>query len=275
MAYLPLKDEGEISQCDFKVKKMADGDGKLVRRKIIRIDELLCNGCGSCIIACSEGAIKLADGKARVVSDAFCDGLGACIGECPTGALTIEVREAKAFDEEAARANLSQSKSHQEESAKDKTSTIQSMPISPCNAAFHKASGEGPQPHIRQLDESSQLCSWPIQMRLAHTDAPYFKDARLLIAADCSAFASTSISEFIKGRVVLIGCPKLDESPPFLEKLIEILRCNDIREITVLHMEVPCCSNLVWLVSQAIKESGKDIPLQKFICMINGSTAKE
>lgn len=276
MAYLPLKDEGEISQCDFKVKKMADGDRKLVSRKIIKIDESLCNGCGSCIIACSEGAIKLTDGKARVVSDAFCDGLGACIGECPTGALTIEVREAQAFDEEAAKANLSRSKSQQEESAKDKPSTkIQSMPISPCNAAFHKALGEGPQPHMQKLDASSQLCSWPIQMRLAHTDAPYFKDARLLIAADCSAFASTSISEFIKGRVVLIGCPKLDESPPFLEKLIEILRCNDIREITVLHMEVPCCSNLVWLVSQAIKESGKDIPLEKFICMINGSTEKE
>ena len=253
---------------------MADGDGKLVQRKIIRIDESLCNGCGSCIIACSEGAIKLTDGKARVVSDAFCDGLGACIGECPTGALTIEVREAKAFDEEAARANLSQSRSR-EELAKDKPSTIQSMPISPCNAAFHKASGEGPQRHIQRLDVSSQLCSWPIQMRLAHTDAPYFKDAGLLIAADCSAFASTSISEFIKDRVVLIGCPKLDESQPFLEKLTEILRSNDIREIAVLHMEVPCCSNLVWLVSQAIKESGKDIPLQKFICMINGSTAKE
>ena len=255
---------------------MADGDGKLVQRKIIKIDESLCNGCGSCIIACSEGAIKLADGKARVVSDAFCDGLGACIGECPTGALTIEVREAQPFDEEAARANLSRSKSQQEESAKDKPSTkIQAMPISPCHAALHKASGEGPKRHMQPLDASSQLCSWPIQMRLAHTDAPYFKDAGLLIAADCSAFASPSISEFIKDRVVVIGCPKLDENGPFLRKLIEILRCNDIREITVLHMEVPCCSNLVRLVSQAISESGKDIALEKFICMINGSTEKE
>lgn len=256
---------------------MADGDGKLVSRKIIRIDESLCNGCGSCIIACSEGAIKLADGKARVVSDAFCDGLGACIGECPTGALTIEVREAQPFDEEAASANLSRSKSQREESAKTPSPKIQSMPMpmSHCHTPFHKDSVEGPQLHMQKLNASSQLCSWPIQMRLAHTDAPYFKNARLLIAADCSAFAVPSISEFIKGRVVLIGCPKLDESPPFLEKLTEILRCNDIREITVLHMEVPCCSNLVWLVSQAIKESGKDIPLEKFICMINGSTEKE
>ena len=254
---------------------MVDGDGKLVQRKIIKIDESLCNGCGNCIVACSEGAIKLADGKARVVSDAFCDGLGACIGECPTGALTIEVREAQAFDEEAARANLSRSKGQQEESVKTPSPKIQSMPMSPCHAAFHKDSVDGPQRHIKKLDASSQLCSWPIQMRLAHTDAPYFKNARLLIAADCSAFAASSISEFIRGRIVLIGCPKLDENRPFLEKLTEILRSNDIKDITVLHMEVPCCSNLVRLVSQAIKESGKDIPLQKFICMIGGSTEKE
>ena len=265
-----------MGQPNFKVNKMEDGDGKLVQRKIIKIDESLCNGCGNCIVACSEGAIMLADGKARVVSDAFCDGLGACIGECPTGALTIEVREAQAFDEEAARANLSQSRSPREESAKNMPPTkIQSMPMSPCHAAFHKATGEGPQRHMRPLDASSQLCSWPIQMRLAHVDAPYFKNARLLIAADCSAFAVPSISEFIKGRIVLIGCPKLDETDLFLEKLTEILRSNDIKEITVLHMEVPCCSNLLRLVSQAIRESGKDIPLQKFICMIGGSTAKE
>lgn len=255
---------------------IADGDGKLVQRKIIRIDESLCNGCGSCIVACSEGAIKMADGKARVISDAFCDGLGACIGECPTGALTIEVREAQAFDLEAARENLSRSKIQQEESAKSlPAAIIQSRPISPCDSAHHKASGEGAQRHMKKLDASSQLCSWPIQMRLAHTDAPYFKNARLLIAADCSAFATPSISEFIKGRVVLIGCPKLDEKQPFLEKLTEILRSNDIKEVAVLHMEVPCCSNLVRLVSQAIKESGKDIPLQKFICMIGGFTAEE
>jgi hypothetical protein len=185
------------------------------------------------------------------------------------------VREAQAFDEEAARANLSRSKGQQEESVKTPSPKIQSMPMSPCHAAFHKDSVDGPQRHIKKLDASSQLCSWPIQMRLAHTDAPYFKNARLLIAADCSAFAAPSISEFIKGRIVLIGCPKLDETDIFLEKLTEILRSNDIKDITVLHMEVPCCSNLVRLVSQAIRESGKDIPHHKFICMIGGSTAKE
>ena len=128
---------------------MVEGDGKLVQRKIIKIDESLCNGCGNCIVACSEGAINLEDGKARVVSDSFCDGLGACIGECPTGALTIEVREAQAFDEEGARANLSRSKSQQEESERDKISPkIQSMPMSPCHAAFHKALADGPQRHM-------------------------------------------------------------------------------------------------------------------------------
>jgi len=247
-----------------------------VQRKIIKIDEPLCNGCGNCIMACSEGAIKLVDGKARVVSDAYCDGLGACIGECPMGALTIEVREAENFDEAAARAHLHPSKIRPKESAQmPSPARVESMPISACSAAFPKSSEEGPRRHMAKLGESSQLSSWPIQMRLAHTDAPYFNHASLLIAADCSAFAAPAITEFIKGRVVLIGCPKLDDSQPFLGKLTEILRKNDIRDITVLHMEVPCCSNLVRLVSQAIGASGKSIPLQKFICMIDGSVKKE
>jgi len=258
------------------IKRIADGESKLALRKIIKIDESLCNGCGNCIIACSEGAIRLANGKARVVSDAFCDGLGACIGECPVGALTIEVREAEDFDEETVKAHLGQSKIRQEESVEMLSAARkESMPISPCNAALHRSSEEGPQRHMRRLGESSQLSNWPIQMRLAHTDAPYFKDASLLVAADCSAFAAPSISEFIKGRVVLIGCPKLDENKPFLGKLTEILRCNDIKDITVLHMEVPCCSNLVRLVSQAMRASGKSIPLQQFVCMIDGSAKKE
>jgi NAD-dependent dihydropyrimidine dehydrogenase PreA subunit len=240
----------------------------MVVRNIIKIDEALCNGCGNCIIACSEGAIKLVDGKARVVSDTFCDGLGACIGECPVGALTIEQREAEAFDEEAAKAHLDRTKGQLREKQ-------DSGPIAPCNVAFHRQLDAGPGRHMRKLSSSSQLSSWPIQMRLAHTDAPYFKGARLLIAADCSAFACPSISEFIKGRVVLIGCPKLDETGSFVGKLAEIIRSNEIKEITILHMEVPCCSNLVRLVLQSIRKSGKDMPYEQFICTIDGSVAKE
>lgn len=243
----------------------------MVLRNIIKIDESLCNGCGNCIVACSEGAIKLVDGKAQVVSDTFCDGLGACIGECPVGALTIEQREAEAFDEEAAKAHLDQYKSPEARPREKQDSG----PVAPCNVAFHRQLDAGLGRHMRKLSSSSQLSSWPIQMRLAHADAPYFKGARLLIAADCSAFACPSISEFIKGRIVLIGCPKLDETGSFVGKLAEIIHSNEIKEITILHMEVPCCSNLVRLVSQSIRKSGKDIPYEQSICMIDGSVAKE
>ncbi len=249
----------------------------MVRRNIIKIDETLCNGCGNCMIACSEGAIKMVDGKARVVSDTFCDGLGACIGECPTGALTIEVREAQPFDEEAAKAHLDRSKSRKAQLGAEKNSEEkqESGPIAPCNVTFHKSLDVGPERHMRKLGPSSQLSSWPIQMRLAHTDAPYFKDARLLIAADCSAFACPSISEYIKGKAVLIGCPKLDETGPFVNKLAEILRLNEIKGITVLHMEVPCCSNLIRQVLEAVRMSGKKIPFEQFTCMIDGAVVKE
>jgi Pyruvate/2-oxoacid:ferredoxin oxidoreductase delta subunit len=245
----------------------------MVLRKIIKIDESLCNGCGNCMIACSEGAIQIVDGKARVVSDTFCDGLGACIGECPVGALTIEVRDAQAFDEETTKMHVDQSKSHEIQLRVGKKQG--SWPTSPCNVTLHKSSDAGLERHVRKLGSPSQLSSWPIQIRLAHTDAPYFKDARLLIAADCSAFACPSISEFINGKVVLIGCPKLDETGPFVAKLTEILRSNEVKEITVLHMEVPCCSNLVRQVLQAVNESGKNIPVEQFICMIDGAVTKE
>jgi Pyruvate/2-oxoacid:ferredoxin oxidoreductase delta subunit len=249
----------------------------MVQRKIIKIDESLCNGCGNCMIACSEGAIKIVDGKAHVISDTFCDGLGACIGECPVGALTIEVREAQAFDEEAAKSHLPQSRVHETQLRAVKTGEekqelrFQEM----CTATLNKSSNVGPERHMRKLGQSSQLSGWPIQMRLAHTDAPYFKNARLLIAADCSAFACPSIPDFIKGKVVLIGCPKLDEAGPFVDKLAEILSTNEIKSITILHMEVPCCSNLVRLVLKAMKKSGKNTPLEQFTCMIGGGVLKE
>jgi NAD-dependent dihydropyrimidine dehydrogenase PreA subunit len=254
----------------------------MVKRNIIKIDESLCNGCGSCVIACSEGAIEMVDGKARVVRESFCDGLGACIGECPTGALTIERREAEAFNEKAAAEHLQQSKTEGSSPVGKKAEPgTGSGPVAPCELPIHRPQasqmgrGEGPGQHLKKLGPSSQLSSWPVQMRLAHTDAPYFKDASLLIAADCSAFACPVISEFIRKRVVLIGCPKLDPGEPFVSKLAEILQSNDIRDITVLRMEVPCCSHLMNLVEQAIKRSGKSIPLDQFICNIDGKVVKD
>jgi Pyruvate/2-oxoacid:ferredoxin oxidoreductase delta subunit len=252
----------------------------MVRRKIIKIDETLCNGCGNCIVACAEGAIRLVDGKARVVSDRFCDGLGACIGECPVGALTMEERETEEFDEKAAKAHLNLENSVQlREMMKVKRDEKQELlPMAPCSVSFGKSPKTAPQTghgtesgrHMRKLGASSQLYSWPIQMRLAHANAPYFQGASLLIAADCTAFACPSISEFIKGRRVLIGCPKLDETGPFLAKLAEILTINDVKDIAILYMEVPCCSHLVRAVLDAVKKSGKKIPVSEHICMIDG-----
>src|SRR5271157_1892606 len=253
----------------------------MVLRKIIKIDEYLCTGCGNCAIACAEGAIKIVDGKARALSDKFCDGLGACIGECPAGALTIEERETEEFDEMAAKAHLKSEEAkclHVKEDTK--IDERLELPVTfPCSISFGKspeiATETGPGQHMRNLGPQSQLSSWPIQMRLAYTNAPYFKNSRLLIAADCSAYACPSIADFIKGKVVLIGCPKLDETKPFVEKLTEILRGNDILDISIIHMEVPCCTNLLRLVSEALKLSGKKIPLSQFVCMIGGSVTKE
>ena len=248
----------------------------MAKRNIIRIDEALCNGCGNCMIACAEGAIQMVNGKAHVVSDKFCDGLGACIGECPVGALTIEEREAEEFDEKAAKEHLGQSKPAKSQLSSEGPvkGAKKQLPLTPCSISADKSIHPGPELHKRKLGPSSQLSSWPIQMRLAHADAPYFKDSKLLIAADCSAFACPSISDFIKGRAVLIGCPKLDETAPFVEKLAEILSLNEVKEMTILHMEVPCCSNLVRLVLKAMKKSGKDIALDEYVCMIDGSVIK-
>ena len=253
----------------------------MVLRKILKIDEYLCTGCGNCAIACAEGAIKMVEGKARMLSDKFCDGLGACIGECPAGALTIDERETEEFDLEAAKAHLkSEETKGLHAKMETKTDERSELPVTaPCSISFGKSPNvvaeTGPGQNMRNLGPQSQLSSWPIQMRLAHTNAPYFKNSRLLIAADCSAYACQSITDFIKDKVVLIGCPMLDETRPFVEKLTEILRGNDILDITVLHMEVPCCTNLVRLVSEAVKRSGKKIPLSQFVCMIGGSVTKE
>ncbi len=233
----------------------------MAKRKVIKIDESRCTGCGECITACAESAIELKDGKARAISDKFCDGLGACLAVCPAGALTIEEREAKEFDEQAA-------KEHQKE-----------IPLTPCTAAI-SMEPEGPLQSEVEAGaalpaQPSQLSSWPIQMRLARPGAPYFKGASLLIAADCTAFAYPNIQEFIKGRIALVGCPKLDDQRQFVDKLAMILKENEIKDITVLHMTVPCCMQVTRLVSQAVKQAGKDIPVSNYVIGIQGGIKKE
>ena len=236
-------------------------------RKIIKIDQSLCNGCGECITACAEGAIELKDGKARVVSDSFCDGLGACLAACPQGALTIEERNAPMFDGKAA-------KEHQRgEDAAAVTPCTLPITLKPDQRAKPDFSHEKIKPG---QDNANELSGWPIQMRLVRPWAPYLQGARLLVAGDCTAFAYPAIQkDFIQGRVALVGCPKLDDTAPFVDKLREILKANEIRDITVLHMTVPCCSQLETLVAEAVLRSGKNVPQKSFVVGIDGKLIPE
>lgn len=230
----------------------------MVKRKIIQIDDALCNGCGNCVTACAEGAIKLVDGKARVISDRFCDGLGACIGECPVGALKIVERETEEFDEEAVKEHLSKM-------------SCDDIPIQACpGSGPRKFKGSRSSP---SGESPSQLSTWPIQIRLVPVNAPYLKGARLLIAADCTAFACGNIHrDFIKDRVVLVGCPKLDDNGEFVQKLAEIFKANEIKDIALLHMEVPCCRVSKKLVNRAIEIAGKKIPLHSYMVLVDGGS---
>ena len=203
-------------------------------RKIIHIDEEKCNGCGVCASACHEGAIEMIDGKAKLVRENFCDGFGDCLPGCPTGAITFEEREAPAYDEEA----VNRAKREKAESA--------------------------------STGMESQLMNWPVQIKLAPIQAPYFEDAKLLIAADCAAYAYANFhAEFIRDKVTIIGCPKLD-SVDYSEKLTEIIRCNDIRSITIVRMEVPCCSGIEMAAKKALQASGKFLPWQVVTISIDG-----
>lgn len=217
-------------------------------RKIIYIDEDKCNGCGACAAACQEGAIGMVDGKARLLRDDYCDGLGNCLPVCPTDAITFVEREAAAFDEAAVKAKISdaplpcgcpgsQSKSIHQEAA--------------C-ACGGETTGE----------VVSRLTQWPVQIKLVPVNAPYFESANLLVAADCTAYAYGDFHRrFIRGRITLIGCPKLD-SIDYTEKLTEILRSNNIKSLTIVRMEVPCCGGLEHAAVTALKASGKFIPWQ-------------
>lgn len=236
-------------------------------RKIIKIDEAKCNGCGLCVPACAEGAITIVDGKARLVSDVYCDGLGACLGHCPQNALTIEEREAEAFDA-AVVARTQRSGGPPEHEHHPAPITQPAPPAHACPGTFSRFFDEpADKDPGRTSDESahqpSALRNWPVQLRLAPIQAPYFDAARLLIAADCVPFALAGFHrELLEGQVLLIGCPKLDDAQAYHRKLTEIFRQNDIAEIEVAHMEVPCCHGLVRLVQSALADSGKDIPLR-------------
>jgi len=236
-------------------------------RKIVRIDEEKCDGCGQCVPACAEGALEIIDGKARLVSEVYCDGLGDCLGECPQGAITIEEREADEFDLEATERHLAQ-RGEKEAPAEAETSVeAGDQPFAGCpGAAARLLSRSTAAPPVADAEttalQPSMLINWPVQLRLVPVQAPYFDGAKLLIAADCAPFAFADFhSRFLAGRTFVVGCPKLDDSDLYRKKLAQIFLQNDIREVEVAYMQVPCCYGLVHLVQGALQDSGKDTPL--------------
>lgn len=216
-------------------------------RKIIKIDEEKCNGCGACAAACHEGAIEMIDGKAKLTREDYCDGLGDCLPACPTNAITFEEREAPAYDEAAVLA------------AKEKNASAP-LPCG-CPGTHSKAiKREACDCTASSASINSQLRQWPVQIKLVPVNAPYFDGANLLVAADCTAYAYGNFhNEFIRGRITLIGCPKLDEGD-YTEKLTAIIKNNDIKSVTVVRMEVPCCGGIENAVKRALMASGKFIP---------------
>lgn len=239
-----------------------------MKREIIHIDEEKCNGCGLCISGCHEGALALIDGKARLISESYCDGLGACLPACPTGAITIISREAGEFI-----APAPGSPADLEEKARLAALAPQAPGCGCPGSQARVMSRQEAVPASESLaaEPHSELNQWPVQIKLVSPQAPYLRDARLLIAADCTAYARTNFhSEFIRGRVTLIGCPKLDDGD-YSVKLADILRRNDIRSIMVVRMEVPCCGGIEQSVRQALMMSGKMIPWQVVTIGIDGS----
>ena len=246
-------------------------------RRIIHIDEEKCNGCGACAEACHEGAIQMIDGKARLTREDYCDGLGDCLPNCPTGAITFEDREAPAYDEAAVRAAKAQKlteRLHPAGGCPGSRPRAMTPPAGGCPGSMPRemaASQSAP----AQGSVPSQLRQWPVQIKLAPVNAPWFDGAKLLIAADCTAYAYGSFhSDFIRGRVALVGCPKLD-GVDYSEKLGDIIRENDIQDVTIVRMEVPCCGGLEYAAKEAIRNSGKFIPWRVVTISVDGRIIDE
>jgi Pyruvate/2-oxoacid:ferredoxin oxidoreductase delta subunit len=242
-------------------------------RKIVEIDDERCDGCGLCVPACAEGAIQIVDGKARLVADKYCDGLGACLGECPNDALTVIERVADAFDEEAVEEHLK---------AKDEVQSPVEAPL-PCGCPSSQVQSfmsplihpGGTKPASKPRTASA-LTHWPVQIGLVPPTAPFLKGADLLVAADCTPFVYPSFhQDFLKGRVVMVGCPKFDEVQAYIQKFAEIFNEADIKSVTVVVMEVPCCQGLPMIVKKGMTSARKKIPLDQVILSTRGEVLKK
>ncbi len=210
-----------------------------MKRKIVNINEALCNGCGACIPKCAEGALQIVSGKAKIIKDTYCDGLGACLGQCPQGAITITEREAEAFNETEVHEHLK-------------------------NRETQNAIGS-------TLNLPLQKPQWPIKLNLVPFKAPFFENADLLLTADCAPVALKNFqTKLLPGKRIIIGCPKFDDAREYAQKLTEIFKQNNIASVTVVHMEVPCCMGLKWAVNKAIEASGKQIPTKEYEVKIGG-----
>lgn len=232
-------------------------------RNIIQIDDEKCDGCGQCVIDCAEGALRIVGGKAKLMKEIYCDGLGACIGVCPTGALTITQREADPFDEEATERHLR--KTGKKREVGQECPGSRNMEFSPGGETVRSAA-----------ETMAELSNWPIQLKLVAPNAPFLNGADLLLAADCTAFSTPNFqTRFIKGKKLLIACPKLDNAQYYREKLREIFNGNSVQGITVARMGVPCCGSLSFIVKQAIRDSGKNIPYREVVIGVKGVILSE
>ncbi|MHC4439310.1 MAG: ATP-binding protein [Planctomycetota bacterium] len=234
-------------------------------RNIVKIDEEKCNGCGLCVNACAEGAIKIIDGKAKLVSEIYCDGLGACLGHCPEDAIIIEKRDAEDFDEEATKAYLT----------REKHTQAQTDFACPGMAAKQLRTKAVPEETISAGAVLSQLGQWPVQLKLVSPHAPYFADADLLLVADCVPFAMSDFhNRFLKNHSIAVGCPKLDDVQFYIEKLAAILQANKLNSLTVIHMEVPCCSGLTHIAREAIAKSSIEMSFEDVTIDLQGNVSQ-
>lgn len=241
-----------------------------MKRRIIEINREQCNGCGACAAACHEGAISMIDGKAQLMRDDYCDGLGDCLPVCPTGAITFVEREAAAYDEKTVMEN--KRKMMQEKMKKEGMTLPCGCPGSQTRRIEHTAYAEVEEENAKHV---SRLSQWPVQIKLVPVNAQYFDGAKLLIAADCTAYAYAAFHErFIRGHITLVGCPKLDDVD-YSEKLTEIIRDNDIKSVTIVRMEVPCCGGLETAAKKALRQSGKFIPWQVVTVTVDGRLREE
>ncbi|MDD2533505.1 MAG: 4Fe-4S dicluster domain-containing protein [Eubacteriales bacterium] len=252
-----------------------------MKRNIIVVDEEKCNGCGNCIIGCHEGALALINGKARLIKDSYCDGLGACLPTCPTDAITIEERDTDAFTAPAP-GSPADLEMQAEAAAQEAVIAAAVKPVFRGCPGSAQRTMDRPEiestpaiPTTSMVETSSELRQWPVQIKLLPTQAQFYQGAKLLIAADCAAYSRANFhQEFIKGKVCLIGCPKLD-SIDYADKLTDIIRNNDIRSVTIVKMEVPCCGGLDFAAKKALQASGKMIPWQVVTISTDGRIIEE